>query len=666
MGFIRTIPTLVFTNRQVFFLHRFIDIFTAMSPAHQILKTYWGFDGFRPIQEEIIRSVLDGKDTLALLPTGGGKSVCFQVPALMQEGICLVVSPLIALIKDQVQNLTNKGIPALSIHSGMPFDEVKKTLQQAVHGRFKFLYVSPERLETRLFGEYLASLQINLIAIDEAHCISQWGYDFRPSYLNIASIREQCPQVPVLALTASATREVQDDICNQLKFKKGQQRFQQSFERPNLSYSVFETTTKQNKLVEILQQVKGTAIVYCKSRRHTKEITEWLQMNQISADYYHAGLLNAVRNAKQEKWIAGETRVMVCTNAFGMGIDKPDVRAVVHFGIPDCLENYYQEAGRAGRDGKKSYAVLLYNQHDLDDLDAQPELRFPPKAELKRIYIALMNHLQVAAGGGEGMSFDFDLAQFCESFKVNVLTAGYAIKTLEQEGLISYNESFFKPSTAVFTSSKEELNSLSQTHPALEGLTQSLLRLYEGIFDFPCTIRENQLARFSGLSADETVHQLKTLQQFGIIEYQQQKEKPQIYLIKSRMYKDSFVLDLEPYHLRKKQLQSRIEKMKSFVQLTGLCRSAFIARYFNDFTVKPCGICDNCLDLKKVSMNQAEFDQVSAAIIQAVQIQPIAVKLLNGHLPEVEKDKVWKVAGYLLDECAIGLNRDGELYLMQG
>jgi ATP-dependent DNA helicase RecQ len=339
-----------------------------MAVAKEILKKYWGYNAFRPLQEEIILSVLSKKDAIALMPTGGGKSICFQIPSLVGEGICLVISPLIALIKDQVANLKKKGIPALSIYSGMSFHEVKNTLQNAAYGNFKFLYVSPERLETELFLEYLPLIKLNLVAVDEAHCISQWGYDFRPAYLHIASIREYFPEIPILALTASATLEVQRDICQKLLFKKGYQSFQQSFERANLSYSAFELSSKQNKLLSILKKVAGSGIVYCKTRKRTKEVSEMLKMNGISADYYHAGLTLEQRNKKQEDWISDKTRIIACTNAFGMGIDKPDVRTVIHYDMPDALENYYQEAGRAGRDGKKSYAVLLFNDAEINDL----------------------------------------------------------------------------------------------------------------------------------------------------------------------------------------------------------------------------------------------------------------------------------------------------------
>src|SRR5664279_2499786 len=419
------------------------------SSSLQILKQFWGHNSFRGEQEKIIQSVLDEKDALALMPTGGGKSICFQVPALMKDGLCLVISPLIALMKDQVANLKKKGIPALAIWSGMSYIDVTKTLRNAVHGNFKFLYVSPERLETALFLEYLPAIHINLIAVDEAHCVSQWGYDFRPPYLRIATIREQLKKVPVLALTASATLEVQNDICNKLGFTN-QNRFQQSFERSNLSYSVLEPSSKQNKIIDILKKVSGSGIVYCKSRKRTKEIEELLTLNGINAANYHAGLSNDVRTKRQEDWINNKTRIISCTNAFGMGIDKPDVRTVIHYDVPDALENYYQEAGRAGRDEKKAYAVLFFNEQEIADLKKQSEIRFPGTQTIKNIYGSLVNYFQLPSGAGEGLSFDFDINDFVKKFKLDVFTVNSVLKIFEQEEFISYSDQFFSPSTVVF------------------------------------------------------------------------------------------------------------------------------------------------------------------------------------------------------------------------
>lgn len=628
---------------------------------HEILKENWGYDQFRPVQEEIIRSVLDGKDTLALLPTGGGKSLCYQVPALAKDGICLVVSPLIALIKDQVENLKQKGIPALAIYSGMHYTEIRKTLQNAAHGPFKFLYVSPERLETALFQEWLSSLKISLLAIDEAHCISQWGYDFRPTYLRIANLREYLPGVPVLALTASATREVQDDICTQLHFKPAHSRFTQSFDRPELSYSVFNIPSKQNKLLEILRNVPGTAIVYCKSRKQTKTIADLLNMNRIKADFYHAGLPFEERSRKQDEWFTNKTRVMVCTNAFGMGIDKPDVRTVVHIDIPDCIENYYQEAGRAGRDGKRSYAVLLYSHREAEELVKQADIRFPSEEDIKNVYIGLMNHLQVAAGSGEGMSFDFDLADFSETFKLNLLMVTYALKALEQEGLISFNEVFFKPSSVVFRSGREELNEFEKTHPELDHLVKGLLRSYEGILDFPSTIYEGRLASFLGVDADGIKSDLKKLHELGLIEYNPQKDGPQLFLLKNRMYNDNYVFQSAPYQKRKERFMNRLASMISYLELEASCRSAYIAHYFDADGRRACGICDNCISQKNLHLSKEEFESISALIFQQLKDAPVPVNLLLEKLKGVPRSKAWKVIDYLLAEEKLGSDEKGSI-----
>ncbi|MGF2413652.1 RecQ family ATP-dependent DNA helicase [Ferruginibacter sp.] len=629
--------------------------------AKEILKQYWGYDAFRPLQEDIINAVLQGKDALALLPTGGGKSICFQVPALAKDGICLVVSPLIALMKDQVENLKRKGINALAVYSGMSFLEVKKTLQNAAYGNYKFLYVSPERLETSLFLEYLPVMNISLLAVDEAHCVSQWGYDFRPPYLRIANLRELLPDVPVLALTASATKIVQDDICDKLLFGKTQQRFQQSFERPNLSYSVFNVASKQNKLLEILKNVPGTAIVYCKSRKHTKEIADLLRMNSINADFYHAGLNNEERNKKQESWIQNRTRVIVCTNAFGMGIDKPDVRVVVHYDVPDCLENYYQEAGRAGRDGRRSYAVLLYSNKELDDLQKQGDIRFPKAEEIKKVYTALMNHLQIAAGSGEGMNYDLDMAIFTASFKINILSTIYAIKALEQDDIISFNEIIFKPSTVLVCANRNDLNEFEKTHPELEPLIKGLLRSYEGIFDFPATVYESQLAKFLKQDTDTVKKNLKQLNDHGMIVYSPQKEKPQITLLKNRMYADSYAINIATHLERKKNFEQRVAAMLYYIKNTSLCRSKIIATYFNAATKNACGVCDNCINEKALEISKEEFETISNNILQLVQTTALPIKEIQQQLKIVKKEKIWKVINYLQAEDKITVDREGNI-----
>jgi ATP-dependent DNA helicase RecQ len=635
----------------------FITLFF-LSDIHKILKDYWRYDSFRPLQEEIINSTLQGKDTLALMPTGGGKSICYQVPALAKEGLCLVISPLIALMKDQVENLQRKNITAFAIYSGMSRQEVINTLKVATNSNCKFLYVSPERLETNLFKEYLPGMHISLVAVDEAHCISQWGYDFRPPYLRIAALREELPGVPVLALTASATKEVQDDICEKLQFKE-KNIFRQSFERKNLSYSVFKVDSKINKVIEILSKVSGSAIVYCKSRKRTKEIAELLQLQNIIADFYHAGLPQEERSKRQEDWIKNKTRVIVCTNAFGMGIDKPDVRSVVHADMPDCLENYYQEAGRAGRDGLKSFAVLLFDDKDIAELEGVATIRYPTLVDIKNVYQCVANYLQLPAGSGEGNYFEFDINDFVKKFKLNTHTAIYALKALEQDNWLALNEPVFLPSKIKFITGKEALYDFEKAHPDLEPAIKALLRGYEGIFDFPTSISETVLIRLLKKDVEEIKKDFHQLHQYGVIRYEPQKDRPQLYFSRNRVKTEDLLLNMELYHRRKEKFIARVKNMIQYVQEPLICRSKMIGGYFGDHKLRNCGICDNCLRQKKVHIDEKEFEKISHRIQSVLAPQPLPSKDLIDQLGSIKKEKAWKVIEFLQAENKLEVDNAG-------
>jgi ATP-dependent DNA helicase RecQ len=647
-----------------------------MSEALQILKQYWGFESFRPLQEDIINSVLEGKDTLALMPTGGGKSLCYQVPGLAKEGLCLVISPLIALMKDQVENLRKKNITAFAIYSGMSRKDVINTLKIATNSNCKFLYVSPERLETALFKEWLPAIDVNLIAVDEAHCISQWGYDFRPPYLRIAALREELPDVPVLALSASATADVQIDICEKLTSPltplhkwRGEQLpdnwkiFRQSFERANLSYSVFAVDSKINKLIEILKNVAGSAIVYCKSRRRAKEISELLMMHNIVADFYHAGLTQEERNQRQGDWITGKTRVIVCTNAFGMGIDKPDVRVVVHADVPDCLENYYQEAGRAGRDGKKAYAVLLYGEKDIRELEEMADIRFPKIEDIRGVYQSIANYLQIPSESGEGQYYDFDITDLIKKFKLKSHTVVYSLKTLEQEGWLSFNEQVFQHSTVRFTTDKNYLYQFEKDHPQTEPLIKGLLRSYEGVFEYPAPVSEIILARLLKTSREELIKGLMQLHGYGIIDYQQQKDTPQLFFLRNRIKTEDLTVNTKEFNLRKEKFIARVKNITRYVHETTGCRSKLIAHYFGDKEIKDCGVCDNCLKQKTIPLSREEFEMINHRIIDSVKHASIHSKDLIRNLSGIKKEKAWKVISFLQAENKIELDKAGWIRL---
>ncbi len=646
-----------------------------MQTSQSILKEYWQHDSFRPLQEEIINAILSNKDVLALLPTGGGKSICYQVPALLQQGICLVISPLIALMKDQVENLRKRGIFALAIYAGMSRRQIVQTLKNAAHGNYKLLYVSPERLETSLFKEYLPALNFNLIAVDEAHCISQWGYDFRPSYLKIAELRKELPGVPVLALTASATANVQHDICEKLASPTSplgplQRRrenedwiiFRQSYERKNLSYSVFKVDAKLSRLTDIVTKVKGSSIIYCKSRKRTVEIANLLQMHGIAAHHYHAGLPQNERNKRQEEWIDNRVNVIVSTNAFGMGIDKPDVRLVMHADMPDCLENYYQEAGRAGRDGKKSYAVLLYDERDITELTGLHKIRFPDFEQIKNFYGALVNYLQIPANTGRDTTYTFQFDEFIRNFKLKSFESLYALKALESDGWLYFNEKNFTPSTIQFTTTKQQLYDFQRAHPLSENLLTTLLRTYEGIFDFPAFISEKLLAQLLKKEEVEIVKQLKDIAAFRVIQYHPHVDEPQIVFCKNRVTVEDLTLNLTLYNKRKEAFVKRVEKIIAYTKHTE-CRSSFINNYFGDEAVRECGICDNCLLKKATALTPEEFELISQKIIQYLINEPLQTASLITKLNGIKKEKAWKVLAFLQAENKITVDKNGSVQL---
>ena len=634
-----------------------------MSTPLNILEKYWGHAQFRPLQAAIIDAVVAQKDVLALLPTGGGKSICFQVPALMQDGMCLVISPLIALMQDQVNNLQEKGIEAAVIHSGMPFSAVKETLQACTSGAYKFLYLSPERIESNLFKEYLPALDISLIAVDEAHCIAQWGYDFRPPYLRIAALRTELPSVPVIALTASATKEVESDIIEKLAFKD-YSIFRQPYKRPALSYSYFEVESKINKTLDIINNVKGGGIVYCNTRKQTKDIAELLQLQKINADYYHAGVSADERQQKQKKWMIGETRIMVCTSAFGMGIDKDDVRTVIHYDMPDCLENYYQEAGRAGRDGKKAYAVLLATKADIIKARNLHETRFPAIEVIKNIYQSIANYLQLPVGIGEGGYFNFNLLEFCNNFKLDLILVTQTLKVLEQEGHIQFSENIFLPSQVCFTCSKERLENFEQAYPAFEPLIKALLRSYQGIFDNRISVFEKRIAGICKQSIDEIQKQLQQLAAMGMIEYLPQKETPQIHFLLNRAPAAFLHIDKDQYLKRKEAFTTRINTLIRFATNPGCCRSVFIGNYFGDIDKDNCGICDYCLSVKKNKIDANTFTSIEKQLFVLLSKTPTPMGSIFVALAKEDKEAVWEVIHFLEAENRLIMNEDGTIQLV--
>ena len=625
-----------------------------------VLQAYWGYDSFRPLQAEIIQAALQGTDALALLPTGGGKSLCYQVPALCQEGMCLVVSPLIALMKDQVDNLKKRDISAAAIYSGMTARAIDIVLENACNGEYKLLYVSPERLQTDLLKERAKRMDIRLLAVDEAHCISQWGYDFRPSYLEIAEFRTRLGPVPILALTATATPDVVDDIQEKLSFESPQV-FQQSFLRSNLSYSVLYESRKREKLNEILRNVKGTGIVYMRSRRETREIAEWLVKKGISADFYHAGLSSELRSQKQQAWMENRIRVMVCTNAFGMGIDKPDVRIVVHLALPDSLEAYFQEAGRAGRDGKKSYAVLLFQPEDADRLRQQLEAAYPEIDFVKRVYLALGSYTQLAIGAGAGESFNFELQEFCKRFDFKAGVAHAALQLLEQDGLISMNESAASPAKVHITASREALYDYQLRNKKADLLIKAMLRAYPGVNQDFVSISERSLSNLINGNVDQVQAVLRLAQQENMLEYQPAQDKPQLIFLQARMRDHEIRLDIEKYQFRKDRSAVRIAEAVKYAE-TLKCRSQLLLTYFGEKDSKPCGICDVCTGRNKSEETEA-IQQYVRKIQLVLHDEALEMDELFKAFAHKRHPLVLNALQYMLDE-GMAVEEEGKIRLL--
>jgi len=632
-----------------------------LNKYQEILKQYWGYDSFRDLQEEIITSIGEGKDTLGLMPTGGGKSITFQVPALAQEGICIVITPLIALMKDQVQNLRKREIKALAIYSGMTRQEILTALENCIFGNYKFLYISPERLDTEIFRTKLRSMKVSMITVDESHCISQWGYDFRPAYLKIAEIRELLPEVPVLALTATATPEVVTDIQARLKFREGNV-FRMSFERKNLAYIVRKTDNKTKELLYILQRISGSAIIYVRNRRRTKEITELLMNEGITADFYHAGLDNAVKDLRQKRWQSGEVRVMVATNAFGMGIDKPDVRIVLHLDLPDSPEAYFQEAGRAGRDGEKAYAVILYSKSDKTTLHKRVVDTFPDKEYILNVYEHLQYYYQMAMGDGFQCIREFNLEEFCRKFKYFPVPVDSALKILTQAGYLEYTDEQDNSSRILFTIRRDELYKLREMGKEAEALIQSILRSYTGVFTDYAYISEESLAVRTGLTRQQIYNILVTLTKRRIVDYIPRKKTPYIIYTRERLELRFLHIPPSVYEERKARYEARIKAMEEYVTTENICRSRMLLRYFGEKNEHNCGQCDVCLSKRATdNLSEKSYEEVKRQILNLLSHSPLTPAETADQI-KAEKEDIGQVIRYLLDEGELKM-QDGMLHI---
>ncbi|MEX0980523.1 MAG: ATP-dependent DNA helicase RecQ [Bacteroidales bacterium] len=627
-----------------------------MSVHHDILKQYWGYSSFRPLQEDIVKSANSGADTLALMPTGGGKSITFQVPALAQEGICLVITPLIALMKDQVENLKSRKIKAMAIHSGLTKVEIDTALDNCVYGDYKFLYLSPERLSTELFRMRVQQMNVNLIVVDEAHCISQWGYDFRPSYLKIAELRDLLPEAPVMALTATATPWVAKDIMDKLRFRESNV-LQKSFERKNLIYLVRKTEDKHGELINIVRTIYGTGVVYVRNRRKTREISDLLLKNGFSADYYHAGLKFEVRMKKQDDWQRNRTKIMVSTNAFGMGIDKPDVRFVIHMDLPDSPEAYFQEAGRAGRDEKVAWAILLYSNADEKMAERRIEVNFPGFGLLREIYNALFNHLQIPVGGGKGASVDFLLGEFLSTYRYNALTATSALKILSREGYFEISDEINHPSRIHFTVGRDDLYRFQISNPKFEEFIKLLLRSYTGLFSQYISFDEYTLAKRAGMTQEEVYNYLVKLAGMKVISYIPKKGNPVITMLEERLEERNVRISIDQYRFRKERYIERVREMLAYAKSDTKCRSQYLLSYFGEKNTARCGKCDVCTGQRNSEVSPSKYADITDEILQLLQSEASDLSLLVKKLNRNQED-ILIVMNRLLEEGKIFRRED--------
>lgn len=629
-----------------------------LTNPHHILKQVWGYDQFRPLQEDIVRAVLEGNDVLALLPTGGGKSICFQVPALCMEGMCIVVSPLIALMKDQVEQLKRRGIAAAAIYSGMSFREIDITLSNCMYGKVKFLYVSPERLKTEIFTERVGKMPVCMLAIDEAHCISQWGYDFRPPYLEIAEIRQLLPDnVPFMALTATATKEVKVDIVEKLQLRNAQI-FQKSFARENLSYSVRFSENKEAKLIEIFKKVPGSAVVYVRNRKRTAAIAELLRENGFSADYYHAGLNQKLRSQKQDDWIKGKIRIIVSTNAFGMGIDKPDVRLVAHMDLPDSLEAYYQEAGRAGRDEKKAYAVAIVHQTDMDELLQKFKMAHPPVAEIKKVYQCLSNYFKIAVGSGFMHVYDFHMTDFVKQYQLHPFETYSILKKLENEGFIQFNESFHKPSQLHVLVDNKTLYETQIKYVSYDLFIKTIMRMYGGeLFSSFINIEEDKIAAQLKISVEEVKTKLQKLQEFGVFHYEPRKENPTVTFLSPRYDANRLPLNTARLQEREANAKRKLDAVISYIKNDKRCRTQQLLEYFDEVSYQSCGVCDVCAESKS-TISDGQIEALRQLVLKALE-SPLVIQELKAKVNPSNDFVFSETLRIMLDSEEISYNSEG-------